>query len=292
MSTMNIRPVEGYDKLATFIASDPGLAFFRRFTKLNIKSLLYYQAEIANIEDDLDFIIQNDKDSQDDEKQGYPFSVRELKDSMRRAKEEHPTQWLKIQEVRELLDKYNSALIQQRDLIRLSAPDKCDLAVLRDWLDRPECGNMFFETAPEMNVYHPRNEDDMLALFSRHDGVDNMTRWIFNRVIPWFHERWGQKYQKQSDETGSWQYSDHKIKAFTYLVSVLIAAVLPASSMIVLYFIKDTAIRMVTIMVYNIVFSLALGLMVQARRVEIFAAATAFAAVNVALISNSGNCQC
>ena len=111
MSTMNIRPVEGYDKLATFIASDPGLAFFRRFTKLNMKSLLYYQAEIANIEDDLDFIIQNDKDSQDDEKQGYPFSVRELKDSMRRAKEEHPTQWLKIQEVRELLEKYSQCFI-------------------------------------------------------------------------------------------------------------------------------------------------------------------------------------
>ena len=81
--------------------------------------------------------------------------------------------------------------------------------------------------------------------------------------------------QKQRDDTGVWQYSDRKIKVFTYLVSVMIAAVLPASSMIVLYFIKDTAIRMVTIMVYNIVFSLALGLMVRARRVEIFAAATA-----------------
>lgn len=32
---------------------------------------------------------------------------------------------------------------------------------------------------------------------------------------------------------------------------------------------------MVTIMLYNIAFSLALGLMVRARRVEIFAAATA-----------------
>ncbi|GCB21460.1 hypothetical protein AAWM_04345 [Aspergillus awamori] len=283
MSTANLRPVEGYDKLAAFIEADPGLAIFRRFTKLNIKSILYYQAEIANLEEDLDFIIQDDKDSQDEKKQLYPFSVRDLKEG-------NPTQWSKFQEARQLMEKFNHAIIQQRELMRLSTPDKCDLTVLREWLDRPEGGDMFFESAAEMNVYNKRNDSDMIALFSRHEGVDNLTRLIFNRVVPWFHKRWGEKYQR--NENGAWQYSDKKIKACTHFFSVIIAAVLPASSMIVLYFIKNTAIRMVTIMLYNIAFSLALGLMVRARRVEIFAAATAFAAVNVALISNSGDCQC
>lgn len=79
--------------------------------------------------------------------------------------------------------------------MRLSTPDKCDLTVLREWLDRPEGGDMFFESAAEMDVYNERNDSDMIALFSRHEGVDNLTRLIFNRVVPWFHKRWGEKYQ-------------------------------------------------------------------------------------------------
>ncbi|PYH92131.1 hypothetical protein BO71DRAFT_400783 [Aspergillus ellipticus CBS 707.79] len=276
MSTAQIRPVEGYDKLATFISNDPGLSFFRRFTKLNIKSLLYYQAEIANLEDDLDFIIQDDKDSKDEKKSNYPFSVLHLKDSVKREKEECPAQWLKVQELRGLLEKYTNALTKQRELMSFSPPDKCDLAVLQDWLGRPEGGNSFFESAAEFNVYDQINENDLIALCSRHEDVDNMTRWIFNRVIPWFHGRWGQNNQGRHDiETGVWRYDDRKIKTFTYVVSMVFAAILPASSMIVLYFIKSTAVRMITIMVYNIGFALALGLLVRARRVEIFAAATA-----------------
>ncbi|PWY83386.1 hypothetical protein BO70DRAFT_290488 [Aspergillus heteromorphus CBS 117.55] len=276
MATENLRRLEGYDKLATFIAADPGLSFFRRFTKLNIKSLLYYQAEIAILENDLDFIIQDDKDSNDENKLNYPLSVLDLKESVKRAQEEHPTQWLKFQELRDLIEKYTTALSKTRDLMSFSTPDKCDLAVLRDWLDRPEGGDMFFESVTELNLYDPHNESDLIALFSRHEGIDNMTRWIFNRVIPWFHKRWGHNRPERRDiEMGAWRYDDRKIKSFTYIVSIVFAAVLPASSMIVLYYIKDTAIRMVMIMVYNVVFALALGLMVRARRVEIFATATA-----------------
>lgn len=45
--------------------------------------------------------------------------------------------------------------------------------------------------------------------------------------------------------------------------------------MIVLYFLKDPAAILITIFVYDMVFVLVMGLMVKARRVEIFAAATA-----------------
>ena len=62
----------------------------------------------------------------------------------------------------------------------------------------------------------------------------------------------------------------------TYLISLIMSGLLPATSIIVLYYVKDTAAKLLTIAVYNMVFVVVMGLMSKAGRVEIFAAATAY----------------
>ena len=42
--------MEGYAKLASFMASDSEFAIFRRFGALNAQNLLYYQAELMDLE--------------------------------------------------------------------------------------------------------------------------------------------------------------------------------------------------------------------------------------------------
>ncbi|KAL4732877.1 hypothetical protein BDV11DRAFT_210640 [Aspergillus similis] len=59
-----------------------------------------------------------------------------------------------------------------------------------------------------------------------------------------------------------------------------------ASSMLVLYLVNNMITRLIIIVVYNIGFSIIIGLLAKARRVEVFAASTAFAAVQVAFITN------
>jgi hypothetical protein len=108
--------IEGYDKLAAFVAFDKGLSIFRRFSKLNVKNILYLQAEIVNLENELKDIIEEDKDPADpanQSKKDFPCSVWHLKDSQ----DEQPIQWKKFIELRALLNEYSKNIISYRSEI-------------------------------------------------------------------------------------------------------------------------------------------------------------------------------
>ncbi|GLA31589.1 hypothetical protein CBS63078_4305 [Aspergillus niger] len=266
---------KGYDRLAALMARDPGSSIYRSFAKLNAKNLLYLQAEIAYIQIDLQDIIKEDGQSED--KVSFPFSVWAMKNS------EDPVQWKKFLEARKLLKEYNTALLHQAQLLRLNAPEKADLEVFKAWLREEESRNMWFSPPDQ---WGGENEMDLVALNSRHEETDRFTRFVYTRVLSWFHRMVGVNDTKRKDiESGVWYYNDRTIKSWTYILSLFISGLLPATSMIVLYFLKDPAAILITICVYDMVFVLVMGLMVKARRVEIFAAATAFAAVQVTMIT-------
>ncbi|RAL07893.1 uncharacterized protein BO97DRAFT_438001 [Aspergillus homomorphus CBS 101889] len=240
------------------MALDPGSCIFRRFAKLNAKNLLYLQAELAYLQGDLDLNAQEDH-----------FS-----DSLNQPEQEYPSQqWRKILEARQLLKEYNEALIQQARLLRFPSPDAKN---------------------SHDQKYHPmdqwdRNERDLISLRSRHEGADVLTRWVFRSVVPWLHRRWGWEDTSRKDAvTEVWYYDNRTIRDHIYLINLIIAGLLPATSMIILYYLRSTVVRLVVIFVYNILFVLVMGLMVKARKVDIFATAAAFAAVQVAMIT-SGN---
>jgi hypothetical protein len=104
--------VEGYDKLAAFLGSHPEFQYFRRFSTLNTKNLLYLQAELANLEQELKNIIQEDRElaAQEEKKRKYPFSVWHLKSSANDPSVDS-YQWDKVKEVRELLYQYSKSII-------------------------------------------------------------------------------------------------------------------------------------------------------------------------------------
>ena len=64
--------MDGYDKLAAFIAADNGLIICRRFSILNAKNLLYLQAELVNLEAELRDIVAEVKTSGDAAKSRFP----------------------------------------------------------------------------------------------------------------------------------------------------------------------------------------------------------------------------
>lgn len=105
--------MQGYDKLAFFIGADRGHSIYKRFAKLNAKNLLYFQAELVNLEAQLKSIELADKASEVAEKEPFPYSVFHLKRSYQSPGEDengqprHPTQWLKVLEIRHLLKEYS-----------------------------------------------------------------------------------------------------------------------------------------------------------------------------------------
>ncbi|PLB46412.1 hypothetical protein P170DRAFT_465939 [Aspergillus steynii IBT 23096] len=269
--------MKGYDQIAAFIAKDPGSSIYRRFANLNAKNILYFQAELIHLETELQIALDNLKQSEKGADEP-PISFWHLK-------QDGGQQWQKILEIREVLDKYNTALIKQKQVLQLRAPDQSDWDAFNGWMIEEEVVSAL--NGPELKqwMYH---QEDFIALHPRHGGEDHFTKWISSSLIPWFHRKWSRDGDARHDpEMGTWTYSDQKIKSFTRATSIIISAVLPASAMVALYFIKDTTVRLIVIFIYNLVFSFSLALMVKARPIEIFAAATAFAAVQVTLITNA-----
>ena len=67
--------MEGYSKLANLMGDDrtDGHFFiFQKFESLSAQNLLYLQAEISNLKESLDKIVELDSNSADPEKQLFP----------------------------------------------------------------------------------------------------------------------------------------------------------------------------------------------------------------------------
>ena len=63
--------IPGYPMLAGRMGNMPEVAMFRRFGALNARSLLYYQAELAHLEDELQLLEAEDAKSKDGKKEKY-----------------------------------------------------------------------------------------------------------------------------------------------------------------------------------------------------------------------------
>lgn len=93
-----------YNKLAALMGEHLELAIFRRFQRLNAKSLLYMQAEILHRESELDMIELDDVRSEDKSRSLLHTSVFNLKEL---SGGPHDVQWKNVLEIREKLEHYS-----------------------------------------------------------------------------------------------------------------------------------------------------------------------------------------
>jgi hypothetical protein len=98
--------MEGYEKVARLMALHPEFAIFRRFQELNIRNLLYLQAEITHLEDELKGIAI--EDSTCAHRQYYSRDWWSLSQG---DEGENREQWDKFLELREKLDKYSKPFL-------------------------------------------------------------------------------------------------------------------------------------------------------------------------------------
>jgi hypothetical protein len=97
-------PVQGWPHVAKTMADNPDLASFSRFRDLNIKSLLYYQAELTHLRKELHRQEWVDNRTGDGEMQKYANRVDCLISS--KYESEH-RQWDLVQEIRIALKNYS-----------------------------------------------------------------------------------------------------------------------------------------------------------------------------------------
>lgn len=102
-------PIPGWPALAGGVANQPALEAFPSFKDLNVKSLLYYQAELVLLRKQLH------KEEYEDYFQGkgsQAYIAKDLNYLVKgvRLRDEKPKQWELIEQIRTVLDKYSKSL--------------------------------------------------------------------------------------------------------------------------------------------------------------------------------------
>ncbi|KAH6652864.1 hypothetical protein BKA67DRAFT_567757 [Truncatella angustata] len=278
-----------YRGLASLMSDYSDVAVFRRFRKLNLQSLLHMQAELLHIEQELQEIANEDNESGDPVRRSYQTNWKAMEDSAHSGGDSlQRTKWL---EAREKLEKYNAFLLTQAQLNALSSPEEHNIEVLREWLKRPAYGNGFLQGFEKRTWETERV--DMVALQKEAEDYDPFTRWLF-RVIPgYFHNRWAHRWkspvQGREGMEDLFEYKNSTLVRFTTSVTTFLSAVFPVLSIFVLYDVENMPIRLGLIVLFTSLFALALLFVSNARRVEIFMATSAFAAVQVVFVGSTNS---
>lgn len=106
-----IQPRGSYEKIADFMGHDPSIGIVPRFGYLNSLNLLYFQAELVNLEKNLQYFPQQDKTSDHSCRKLYQFSWPLLYGNCTDpgSSDDNKQPWETMLRIREMLQKYSKA---------------------------------------------------------------------------------------------------------------------------------------------------------------------------------------
>ncbi|SLM38568.1 hypothetical protein LPUS_08827 [Lasallia pustulata] len=278
-----------YNKLSKFMGSWPEVAIFRRFGALNAQNLLFLQAELVRLEDQLQSIREDDAQSADLEKKQSHQSWRSLVLAHEQG-DASTSQWQKVLEIRDKLKEYNAALLEYRELCKLQTPNQRSLEALREWLARPRCGDYFLRgiEADVWDAGEAEQAADLVSLSEVHVNRDVFSKFLAFYIVPLYHRYFHRRVKKPDDpESGLYSYKESTLMTVTHIVGITLGTLIPTAAIFVLYYVHDMVARLGAILAFSALFSLALAVFTKAKKVEIFAATAAFASVQVVFVGST-----
>ena len=112
-------------------------------------------------------------------------------------------------------------------------------------------------------------------------------------MIHWYHNKFGYCWHDPLSHTELspspapfHYYPDSYISVTVSALSTILSSLLPTMSMFALYYIHNSLARIGAIIAFTFLFSVVLTLITNAKRVECFAAASAFAALQVVFVGS------
>ncbi|PMD12783.1 hypothetical protein NA56DRAFT_453729 [Hyaloscypha hepaticicola] len=234
------KPVEGWPALAKLMNDTPDLEAFPSFTDLNLKSLLYYQAELIYLRKELHTVEWKDFRNSTGTDDSSKFSKDLVWVFMAVEDGNPPEQWALICRIRDVLEKYNKALLQFSRISSLNDADGCNVQTLKDcirynkgwkltgpgsetWGDAAEvtkgkslphlvlCFFTGFFKSPELKRKTSEQEFEEHLISPRAGRKpDGLTLWVAHSFIPLYHYFY-KKYEPRRDNFLKW-YEPHQEK--------------------------------------------------------------------------------
>ena len=175
------------------------------------------------------------------------------------------------------------------------------LTIIHRWLELPE--DVWFEDL------QARHNNDLVDLSSRSGQGDRFTRWFTYRFIPWLHRTIlhpPRAFIYTSSRTDAeappstmaaaadaplYDYSDTFLASVAEICSIVVSSLFPTVTIFALNYIPQNppVARLAFITVFSAIFTVAISVFTEAKRIEIFAAVVALASIQVVFIGTN-NC--
>ena len=205
----------GYDRLARFMVNDQ-YAIFRQFKSTANRDLLFLQAELAHLEEEFLNLSKRDRNIEGEQelhdRNWYLLSTANYRGC-------GGEQWEKALQIRSKLREYclnslgiillivadvwvDGSLSRYSEIITKPQARNRDLAMLRNWISRPDLGGGIAFSGDDLNigggsVYDDKYADDLMALNSRVGENDSFTQLLAGPVFHNFERFW--RYLKVSN---------------------------------------------------------------------------------------------
>ncbi|KAF7524526.1 hypothetical protein G7054_g11408 [Neopestalotiopsis clavispora] len=287
---------QGYAKIASFMAEHPEDAMIRRFASLNLQNILYLQAEIVGLEQNLRKLEAENDSSADRDRRNFAFDWYTLAHVHDTPNSEQ--QWEMWQKLRVVLKEYNDAIVQYCQLSKLTDPEPLEVHKFQSWLREARLGGVYllgrdrdtWAQGTDLMALSPPRHPNRTSKFIATKALSVYHRIINNVVIDKARKiLTGSNHPTQSTQVGGdiVTYNDSRLISASNFFCTVIASLLPILAITVLYFVEDLGKRLGLVAIFSVAFSGALWFMNDGELVEVFGATSAFAAVQVVFIGTN-----
>jgi hypothetical protein len=272
----------GFAAVAEKIAFDPdkSTTIYRRYDKLAARNLLFYQAELAELEDLQDKFDEQDRIEKDEISQECQRDCNELKKRAREGRTREKARLELAMEIKDNVEKYHAALAAHQILLNSHPPSRSTTAAMRRWFhntnERTGKSGVSQLWGVSEKIYDDIN--DLVALHAPSDQ-DLLFKYIQNNF--------GILFTTSRPENGQAYVSQRQLTRVVTIVSTLLASVLLFGAIISLYIVKNQNALLGMVSGWTVLFAASLGLLTNAKRDQVFAGTAAYAAVLVVFVSGN-----
>ncbi|CZR63052.1 uncharacterized protein PAC_12949 [Phialocephala subalpina] len=290
LGPQNVTPVRGFALVASKIASDADktTTIYRRFDELSARNLLFYQAELAELEEQLREYDEDDSKARDESAVECQRDWSEFERSAEEGVVREKRRMVLVMKIREKLEKYHAALAAHQTLLNAPPPSPSTVKALRNWFfNNTSSTKPIDQQIPRLWGASERTYDsihDLVALRVPSDQ-DRLSNFIQNNFSLLF---------ATSSPDGNTTYiSERSVSHFVAIFSTVLAAIMLFGAIISLYIVKNPHALLGMLSGWTVLFAACVGLLTNARRDQIFGATAAYAAVLVVFVSgNLGGSPC
>jgi len=289
----------GYPRLAAFLSSDRSFMQYRGFGSLHARILLAQQYDIEQLEDELDGI-----DRWDERESGVMKLGSKRRDDLKCQVNEMPASYPTdrtrpevLAELKQQLMCYDKMLLKAKDIVAMQRPSRRDWRSVKNWLinEKP--------LVPSESKFIRRKEDLVTLRVGREGaGFEGVVEQMLSRTDRFLTKRLKCRIikrmfmtpelrEKTSDQAVNYYAPERVDKLVNAIITavIFVLLILPVVAMYQLSNVSQRASPFEAIgilIVFTLLFGMAMSSLTKATRQELFAASAAYCAVLVVFISN------